>query len=86
MKALFICGITLSSIGFCGIDSDGYLAYLFGAFAIIGMVIAIIGWRCEVERRKKRRMEEKARARRLAQTWACYLSSDLLAGRDNSDM
>ena len=83
---LFVTGIIISSIAGCCLASDGIWLHMAIAVTLFGLVLTEIGWRYECEKRRKRKMEEADRQRRLASCWACYLSSNLLAGRDNSDM
>ena len=86
VKVLYAVGFLLFITGACGIESDGNLMLIFGALAIIGMVMAIIGWRCEVETKRKAKAAMLAKRNRLDKTWACYLSSNLLAGRSNGSL
>ena len=86
VKVLHAVGFLLIGIGGSGIGSEGILMAVFGIMVLFGIGFLYVGWRYECEKRRKRKMEEADRQRRLAQTWTCYLSSNLLAGRDNSNM
>lgn len=86
VKVLYAVGFLLIGIGGSGIGSEGNLMVVFGIMVLFGIGFLYVGWRYEDETKRKAKAAMLAKRNRLDKTWACYLSSNLLAGRDNSDM
>ena len=61
VKVLYAVGFLLFITGACGIESDGNLMLIFGAVALVGILMMYLGWRCGCARKVKRKAEQYRR-------------------------
>lgn len=62
VKVLYAVGFLLFITGACGIESDGNLMLIFGAVALVGILMMYLGWRCERARKVKRKAKQHRRS------------------------